>query len=269
MTDPVTAVRDEDARRLSEALLQARETRTPVRPLTESESGLTVADAYVIAQHGVGTDIAAGATPVGHKIGLTAAAVQRQLGVDTPDYGVLLDTMALTPGTPVNASDYIAPRIEVELAFRLSSDLPASGVTVAAVRAATVSVHPAFELVDSRIADWRITLVDTVADRGSSAGFLVGEAGVSLDDLEISAVEVTLERDGEAVHTGTSDLVLGNPCAAVAWLANAVGALGEPLRAGEIALSGSITPMLTLRAGERYRARFGSGLGELALDVAA
>lgn len=267
MTDSATVVPGALHRRLSEALLAAREDRAPIPPITEGEPGLTVADAYAIAQLGVAADLAAGARLVGHKIGLTAEAVQRQLGVSTPDYGALLDTMAIADGATVSAADYIAPRIEAELAFRLGAPLSGPGVTAAEVRAATEAVHPCFELVDCRIADWRITLVDTVADRGAAAGFVIGEAALPLAEIDTAAVEVTLERDGEVVQRGRSDTVLGDPCNAVAWLANAVEALGEPLQAGEIILSGSITPMISVAPGERYRASFGSGLGALTLEV--
>jgi 2-keto-4-pentenoate hydratase len=255
-------------RRFSEALLHARDTRTPIAPLTDSDPGLTIGDAYAIARIGIAADLAAGARPVGHKIGLTAVAVQRQLGVDQPDYGALLDTMAIADGATIDAGDYIAPRIEVELAFRLGSALPGPEVTADDVRAATEAVHPSFELVDSRIADWKITLVDTIADRASSGGYVIGDAAAGVDELDLTAVAVELERNGEVVHTGRSDAVLGDPCVAVAWLANAVSLLGEPLQAGEVVLSGAITAMLSLAAGDSYRARFGSGLGELTLAVA-
>jgi 2-keto-4-pentenoate hydratase len=253
--------------RLSEALLHARRTQTPISPLSDSEPGLTISDAYVIAQLGVAADIAAGARAVGRKIGLTAVAVQRQLGVDQPDYGVLLNTMAIADGATVPFGDYIAPRIEVELAFRLGAALCGPGVSTEDVRAATEVVHPSFELVDSRIADWRITLTDTIADRASSAGYVVGDVALPVDAFDVAAVEVELDRNGEVVRSGRSDAVLGDPCAAVAWLANAVSAMGEPLRAGELVLSGAITPMLSLAPGDRFRARFDSGLGELTLAV--
>jgi 2-oxopent-4-enoate hydratase len=267
MNPPAVVAPGDLHRRLSDALLRARDTRTPIAPLTASEPSLTVADAYAIARLGVAADVAAGARPVGHKIGLTATAVQRQLGVDSPDYGALLDTMAIADGAVIDLADYIAPRIEVELAFRLGTALLGPGVTARHVRAATEAVHPSFELVDSRIADWKITLADTVADRASSGGYVIGNTALTPDAVDLAAVEVELERDGEVVHTGRSDAVLGDPCAAVAWLANALSALGEPLQAGEIVLSGAITPMLSMAAGDRYRARFGSGLGELSLEV--
>lgn len=269
MTDFATGAPPERVARLSRALLGARDARAPIPPLTESEPDLTIADAYAIARHGVEADVARGARVVGHKIGLTAAAVQRQLGVSEPDYGALLDTMRIEDGATIDRGDYLAPRIEVELAFRLGRPLAAAGVTADDVRAATDAVHPAFELVDSRIADWRITLADTVADRASSGGFVIGAASAAPDALDLANVEVTLERNGSEVHTGRSDAVLGDPCAAVAWLANVLGALGEPLQAGEIVLSGAITPMVDVVSGDRYRARFGAGLGELTLEVAA
>lgn len=267
ITESATANRSELHRQFAYALLAARDARKPIAPLTDSDPDLSVADAYAIARLGVAADVAAGARPVGHKIGLTAAAVQRQLGVDSPDYGALLDTMAIADGATIDPSDYIAPKIEVELAFRLHSSLEGSDVTAADVLVATEAIHPSFELVDSRIADWKITLPDTVADRASSGGYVIGETALAPDQLTLAAVEVTLERNGETVHSGRSDAVLGDPCTAVAWLANAVAALGEPLQAGELVLSGAITPMLSIAPGDHYRARFGSGLGDLTLEV--
>ena len=267
MNPPAVVAPGDLHRRLSDALLRARDTRTPIAPLTDSAPELTIADAYAIAQLGVAADVARGARLVGHKIGLTAVAVQRQLGVDQPDYGALLDTMAIADAAVIDLADYIAPRIEVELAFRLGAALEGPGITSDDVRAATEAIHPSFELVDSRIADWKITLADTVADRASSGGFVIGETALAPDTLDLASVGVELERNGEVVHTGRSDAVLGDPCAAVAWLANAVSALGEPLQAGEVVLSGAITPMLQVAAGDHYRARFDSGLGELSLEV--
>ena len=226
-----------------------------------------MADAYTIAQLGVGADLEAGARVIGHKIGLTSIAVQQQLGVTEPDYGTLLDTMEITDGGQIDPSSYIAPRIELELAFRLSAPLTGPGVTPEDVRKATAAVHPAIELVDSRIADWKITLVDTIADRASSAGWMVGEAGAPLDELDVAAIDVSLVRDGEAIQSGRSAAVLGAPCAAVAWLANGLGALGASLSAGDIVLSGACTRMVPIAPGEAYRARFGGGLGDLMLSV--
>ena len=254
--------------KLSSELRRARDTSTAIPPLTSDHPELSLEDAYAIAQCGIDAEVGAGARVVGHKIGLTAVAVQRQLGVDTPDYGALLDSMEISNGATLSAADFIAPRIELELAFRLGSSLTGPGVTTDDVRAATVSVHPSIELVDSRIADWKITLPDTVADRASSAGFVVGAASASLDELDVTALEVALECNGDTVERGRSDAVLGDPCAAVAWLANALGEFGHTLESGEVVLSGACTRMVSISPGDHFRADFGP-LGTLTLEVGA
>jgi 2-keto-4-pentenoate hydratase len=255
------------ARQLSEALLDARETRVPIAPLTDAHPKLSVADAYAIARHGVDADVAAGARVVGHKIGLTALTVQQQLGVESPDYGALLDTMEIPDGGTLRFDDYIAARIELELAFKLGKQLRGPGVTAADVRAATKSVHPAIEVVDSRIADWRIKLEDTVADRASSAAFVVGAASRAVDEIDLTKVAVNLRRNGELVESGSSKAVLGDPAGAVAWLVNALGELGESLGTGEVVLSGACTRMVSIARGDQYTATL-SGLGDLTLTVA-
>jgi 2-keto-4-pentenoate hydratase len=250
----------------SDALLQARRSATPIAPLTESLPSLSAAEAYAIARRGVDADLAAGARIIGHKIGLTAVAVQQQLGVDTPDYGALLDTMEIPDGAVLDPGQYIAARVELELAFRLAKPLAGPGVTSDDVRAATGTVQAAIELVDSRIADWRITLADTIADRASSAGFIVGGPQLTLEKIDVSAVDVELYRNGDLAERGRSDAVLGDPCVAVAWLANALGEVGETLEAGEVILSGACTKMVSIAPGDEYRAAF-AGLGELTLGV--
>ena len=254
------------AQELSDALLDARESRVPIAPLTDAHPDLSVADAYAVARHVVEADVAAGARIVGHKIGLTAVAVQQQLGVDMPDYGTLLDTMEVADGGTLQFKDYIAARIELELAFKLGKPLRGPGVTAADVRAATKSVHPAIEIVDSRISDWRIRLADTVADRASAASFVVGEASYAVDQTDLTKVAVELRRNGALVERGCSNAVLGDPAAAVAWLANALGGLGETLDAEEVVLSGACTKMVSIAPGDEYTATFGS-LGELTLAV--
>jgi 2-keto-4-pentenoate hydratase len=261
-----TTLTPERLSKLSDSLLQARRTAIAIPPLTDGNPSLSVREAYAIARHGVEADLQHGARLVGHKIGLTAVAVQRQLGVDTPDYGALLDTMEIADGATLDPAHYIAARVELELAFRLKSSLRGPDVTAEDVRAATGSVHAAIELVDSRIADWRITLADTVADRASSAGFMVGGADRSLDEIDVTAVEVELHRNGELMERGRSDAVLGDPCVAVAWLANALAEYDEGLEAGEIVLSGACTKMLSIAPGDQYRATY-SGLDELTLGV--
>ncbi len=263
-----TALSSASLAELSAALLSARATTTPIAPPSDAHPELTVAQAYAIAREGVDAELAAGARVVGHKIGLTSLAVQRQLGVDTPDYGTLLDTMEIPDGAEIDAGDYCLPRLELELAFRLAAPLRGPGIGVEDVRRATGSVHPAIELVDSRIADWRITLVDTVADRASSASFVVGARGLTLEEIAVEGVAVELFLGDELIESGQSDAVLGDPCLAVAWLANALCEHGETLETGQTVLSGACTRMTAIAPGDRFRATF-SGLGELTLAVAS
>jgi 2-keto-4-pentenoate hydratase len=245
-------------------LAQAAADRRPIAPLTETVPDLAIEDAYAIAQRIVDGRVQGGARVVGHKIGLTSPAVQQQLGVSEPDFGALLDVMALPDGGSVKADQFIAPRVELELAFELGERLVGPGVTVSDVRRATAGVQPAFELVDSRIADWRIRLADTVADCASSAAFVLGGERYALDDVDTTALSVSLRRGGEVIETGLSSAVLGDPCAAVAWLANALSRLGTTLGPGDVVLSGACTRMVDARAGDTFIGDFGP-LGEIGL----
>ncbi len=250
--------------RLAEALRVARQERRPIAPLTDTVPDLSVADAYAIGERNVAARLSAGARVVGHKIGLTSPAVQAQLGVDKPDYGTLLDEMGIADGASVDAGAYIAPRIELELAFELGETLSGTEVTAEQVRRATARLWPSLELVDSRIHDWRIQLADTVADAASSAGFVLGQRGVELAEIDVTNVDAELWCGDELVERGHSSAVLGDPCVSVAWLANALGALGAELQAGQIILSGACTRMVPVRAGDRFRGVL-SGLGEVSV----
>jgi 2-keto-4-pentenoate hydratase len=246
----------------------ARAGSAPIAPLTDADPGLSVADAYTIARRGIDRRIAAGARVVGHKIGLTAVAVQEQLGVDEPDYGTLLDDMRVLDGGVVDAARFVAPRVELELAFHLAEPLVGPDVTAGDVQRATAFVSPAIEIADSRIADWRITLADTIADNASSGAFVLGGARVRPDELDLAAIDMALARDGDVIERGSSAAVLGDPRAAVAWLANALAAFGTHLRAGDIVLSGAGTRMAPARAGERFTGDFG-GLGTVSVAFGA
>ena len=243
--------------RCSEALERARRTAIPVSPLTDAEPELPLEDAYAIAQLGVAARLADGARLTGHKIGLTSTAVQAQLGVDQPDYGALLDDMEVPASGTVAAGRLLAPRVELEFAFRLRAPLEGPGVTDADVVAATAALQPAIEIVDSRIADWRITLADTVADNASSGAYVLGGESFALEALDPEATEVSLSVDGEVRETGRAAAVLGHPVRAVTWLANALGAFGTRLEAGQVILSGACTRMVDARPGEAFRGDFG------------
>ncbi|MFI0773479.1 2-keto-4-pentenoate hydratase [Streptomyces sp. NPDC021212] len=185
-------------------LLREAERRVaPIDPLSELMPGLDVADAYAVQRDNIARRLAAGATVVGHKVGLTAAAMRRLLGVDEPDFGHLLDDMVHRDGGSVSAARYCAPRIEPEICFRLAEPLSGPGVTVDDVLAATEAVAPALEIVDSRIRDWKITLADTVADNASSAGLVCGAWTPLAEAPDLAAVLVDLVVDGERVASGS------------------------------------------------------------------
>ncbi len=253
-------------RHYADALERARRDGTPVAPLTEAEPELALEDAYAIQQVGVAARLEAGARLIGHKIGLTSTAVQAQLGVDQPDFGALLDDMSVPDGV-VAAGRLLQPRVEAEFAFHLRAELRGPGVTDDDVRAATAAVQPAIEIVDSRIAQWRIALADTVADNASSGAFVLGGTRFEVEALEPASAEVSLARNGEVVETGRADLVLGDPVRAVSWLANALAPFGAHLTAGEVVLSGACTRMVDAAPGDVFRADFGR-FGTLDLEFA-
>jgi len=256
----------------SEALLDsiaaeletAARDRRPIPQISAAHPGLTPADAYAIQQRIVAGRLADGARIVGWKIGLTSLAMQQQLGVDQPDYGPILDRWLVPSGDIVATADLIAPRVEAEIAFILAEPLRGPGVTTTDVRRATLAVAPAIEVIDSRIADWKLTLVDTVADLASSARVVLGDQRTLIDDLDLRLVGVVFEQDGEVAATGAGAACLGDPLAAVAWAANTLGALGVTLEAGHIIMPGALHASLPARAGASFRARF-DRLGDVAV----
>jgi len=197
---------------------------------------------------------------VGRKIGLTAAAVQKQLGVDQPDFGVLFDDMAIADGGVLKASTVLQPKAEAEIALILSADITDPEIDAAGIAAAVASAMPAIEIVDSRIADWKISFADTVADNGSSAFFVLGEPRSPVADLDLYACGMVLEINGQIASLGAGAACLGHPLNAAAWLARTLAVRGEPLRAGDILLTGALGPMVALTPGDSVRAIIG-GVG--------
>ncbi|MGX9228694.1 2-keto-4-pentenoate hydratase [Streptomyces albus] len=257
---------DAGRRKAAEALSTAEESRIPVPPLRRTWPAIDTGDAYAVQLLGIERRRRRGARVVGHKVGLSSPVMQRMMGVGEPDYGHLLDDMALHQDTPVDLSRYCAPRIEVEVAFLLGADLPGEGCTVADVLAATEALAPAVELIDSRIRDWDIGIADTVADNASSAGFVLGASRVAPGRVDRCAVTAVLHgADGAELARGRADAVLGDPARAVAWLARKVAAFGVRLRAGHVVLPGSCTRAVDLAPATTYRAVFGAGLGEVTL----
>ena len=245
---------------LGDELYQALITRTVIDPLTNRYPDLSVETAYQIQQRMIERRMSAGERIVGKKIGVTSRAVMNMLGVYRPDFGYMLDGMIYNEGQSIDMNTLIQPKAEGEIAFILKRDLMGPGVTNAEVLAATECVMPCFEIVDSRIRDWKIKIGDTVADNASCGVFVLGDQAVDPRKIDLSLCGMVLERNGEIIATGAGAAALGSPVNAVAWLANTMGALGIPLKAGEVILSGALAAMFPARAGDNFRVSIG-GLG--------
>jgi len=259
MSDTATIARDHHARRLYDAL-RARQT---ILPLIADDPQLTIDDAYAISLSTLALRTADGERVVGKKIGVTSKAVQDMLGVHQPDFGFLTDRMWIEGDIDIAATGLIQPRAEAEIAFILRDGLKGPGVTAEQVVAATESIAPCFEIVDSRIRDWKIGIVDTVADNASCGVFVVGEARVSPQGLDLPNLHVTVTKNGEPLSEGYGSAVQGSPAQAVAWLANTLGAYGVTLDAGDIILSGSLVPLAPAVAGDLFEMEL-HGIGRCA-----
>lgn len=248
---------------LADALFQARVNRVACAPLTESFPALTLQDAYTMSDINLKRRCGQGGVRlVGKKIGLTSVAVQKQLGVNEPDFGYLTSDMAVALGGTVSIASLLQARVEGETAFVLKSDLAGPGVTAAQVIQATDFVLPCIEIIDSRVRDWKIKIQDTVADNASSALFVLGTEPSSLRSVELARAGMSLRINGEVLSTGTGAACLSHPVNAVAWLANTLGRFGETLRAGEVILSGAFGPVVPVKAGDRVDVSI-AGLGDL------
>lgn len=248
-------------------LAAAADTGHPCRPIRDLFSDGDIEAAYTVQQFNTERALSAGRRLVGRKIGLTSEAVQRQLGVDQPDFGALLSDMLVADGGLVPDGRLLQPKVEAEVALVLGADLPDADCTVADVVAATRFAVPALEIVDSRIAGWDISLVDTVADNASSGLFVLGSSRVPLDQVDLAAVRMTMSRNGRPVSEGTGADCLGSPLNAALWLARTLARLGDPLRAGDIVLTGALGPMAPAAPGDAFTASI-SGLGEVRVAFA-
>jgi 2-keto-4-pentenoate hydratase len=239
-----------------ERLLRAQQTRVPCAAVRDLIGTDDLAAAYAVQQGLVARRVADGAVVVGRKIGATSEAVQRQLGVDEPDFGYLLDDMDVSDHDPVSMRTLVQPRVEAEVAFVLGSDLDLDedALTLEAVRAGVDVALPALEIVDSRIEGWDIRFTDTVADNASSGLYVVGRDGRRLDELEPRDVEMSLTINGEVRSSGNGAACLGDPLEALRWLAVQARRFGDPLRAGQVVLSGALGPFVPFAAGDRVAA---------------
>lgn len=246
----------------AELLLEAYRTRRPIQPLVERHPQMTLDDAYAIQSIQTERRITDGAVVRGHKVGLTSHAMQRQTSVTTPDYGVLLDDMFYLESQDIPADSFLQPRVEPEIGFVLARPLRGPGLTIADVVRAIDFVLPALEIIDSRIADWKIGYFDTVADNASSGGLVLGSSVRTLHELDLRGMGCVLRKNGHVVGTGAGGAVLGSPLNALVWLANTLGELGVDLREGAVVLPGSITQSVPVASGETITCAF-AGLGTL------
>jgi 2-oxopent-4-enoate/cis-2-oxohex-4-enoate hydratase len=251
---PPEPARDPDAIRFGGELFSALRERRTLAPLSGLGLGLGVDEAYAISLEFLRRRLADGERIVGKKIGVTSKVVQDMLGVRQPDFGFLTDAMVVAPDGVIDIAGrgLIQPRAEAEIAFVLKKDLKGPGVAEADVLDATEAIAPCFEVVDSRIDDWKIGIVDTVADNASCGVFVIGEARVDPRGLDLAGLHVRVTKNGQFLSEGYGSAVQGSPLTAVAWLANTLGAYGVPFKAGEVVLSGSLVPLAPAAPGDVF-----------------
>lgn len=239
-----------------------------VAPLRDVLEPTDAVGAYAVQRLNTRHWLDAGRRLVGRKVGLTARAVQAQLGVDQPDFGALFADMEIADGGTLDPARVLQPKAEAEVAIVLASDLHDPDTTLADVASATAYAVAAIEIVDSRIADWAITFADTVADNGSSAFFVLGRDKRPLAGLDLYTCGMALEVNGSLVSLGAGAACLGHPLEAAAWLARTLAVQGDPLRAGDIVLTGALGPMVAVKPGDHVIARIG-GVGEVCFSYGA
>ncbi len=252
---------------LGDELFDALRAGRVLEPLSTRHPDMSIEHAYAVQQRLIARRLAAGETVVGKKIGVTSKAVMDMLGVYQPDFGCLLSGMVFDDGCTIERSSLIQPKAEGEIAFVLKRALRGPGIGAADVLAATECVMPCFEIVDSRIRDWKIRIQDTVADNASCGVFVLGDRAVSPRDLDLYGCGMVLEKNGEVFATGAGAAALGSPLHAVAWLANTLGRLGIALEPGEVILSGALAAMAPIAAGDQFRVSIG-GLGSCSVRFA-
>lgn len=253
---------DQTRSRVAAELLAAYASKQPLEPLTATHEGMTLEDAYAIQLLQVERRRAEGRVVRGHKVGLTSAAMQRLLKVTEPDYGHLFDDFFHLEHAPIPVEPFLQPRVEPEVAFVLKRPLKGPGVTVHQALRAVDFVLPALEIVDSRIRDWKIGLLDTIADNASSGAVVLGSTPTDVGAVDLRLAGATFHRNGQVVGTGAGGAVLGSPLNSLVWLANTVGARGITLEEGDVVLPGAVCAMVPVAAGDTFTATF-AGLGSV------
>lgn len=249
-------------KQLAKQLRNAYTTRTACPPLRDIIGMEDLTGAYQIQALNNNLQVEKGARVVGRKIGLTSKAVQQQLGVDQPDFGVLLNTMEILNNDSISMKELMQPKVEAEIAFVLAKDLPAHELTVHELISAIEYAVGAIEIVGSRIENWNIKITDTIADNASASHYVIGHRPVRLQNIDLINCKMQMTKNGTVVSEGTGAACLGSPINATLWLVNTMARLGTPLKAGEIILSGALGPMATVAAGDSFTANF-SDLGSV------
>jgi 2-keto-4-pentenoate hydratase len=264
----VTAVNitDDAAARMARALYEARAKRVPIAPLTDADPSMGMDEGYIVQREFTSLLAADGDSVIGYKAGLTSAPMQEMFGVTTPDYGPVMATTIRGDGATVSLDEFIAPKVEAEIVFRLAAPLTGPGVTVEQARAAIGGVLAGLEIVDSRIENWRIKLADTSADLASCGAAVLGPAVELAAELDYRLLGMVFSRNGEIVATGAGAAALGDPVAVVAWLANVLGEHGIGLEAGQVIMTGALHAALPLNPGDTFTAEF-DRLGSITLHV--
>ena len=247
---------------LAQRLRTALDTRVAIDPLRTALPDNDLAAAYAVQQANTDHWLAQGRRLVGRKIGLTSKSVQAQLGVDQPDYGMLFADMSVCDGEEVPAGTRLQPKVEAEIALVMERDLDVAQATMAELISAVAYALPAIEIVDSRIANWKIGIVDTIADNASSGLFVLGNRPVKLNDFDARLCGMVLERNGDQVSIGAGAACLGHPLNAALWLARKMVDCGQPLKAGDILMTGALGPMVAVTGADRFEARI-AGLGSV------
>jgi 2-keto-4-pentenoate hydratase len=240
------------------ALHQARAERIAIAPISQSYDISTLADAYAVAKINIDRQIESGRRVLGRKVGLTSKVVQQQLGVDQPDFGVLLDNMEYLSDQEIPAAKLLQPKVEAEIAFVLGADLGTERPSWSEFLRVVAYALPAIEIVDSAVKDWKITLVDTVADNASSALYVLGDQPIALGGTSLATAGMQMTINGQVVSIGSGAACLGHPLRAAYWLACTMAAQGVRIRAGEVILSGALGPMVPVSEGDLIHADMGT-----------
>ena len=250
---------------IAELLRNSYHNKETVPPISQYIGDTDIATAYAIQDINTKHRVSDGARIIGKKIGLTSIAIQKQLGVDSPDYGVLFDDMEVLNGLSVSASDLMQPKAEAEIAFVLSEDLDHESITIIDLISCIDYALPAIEIVGSRIADWKIKLTDTIADNASASRIILGHTPKTLDEFDVVYCKMQLSKNGTIVSEGTGADCMGSPLNATLWLAKKMLELGQPLQAGELIFSGALGPMTVVASGDHLNATF-EGLGSVSVS---